>query len=1212
MSNLFKSIMASGLMMMAGLTANAQMQEPIISFHTTIYENNGSDNAFTIALGALEDTYVDIDFGFGPTEYKVGVADYDSSSSGLNGTIINGHVDQRGEVKIYGDPMLIDYLDIEGVFADRLDFSACVNMEILNVGHNYLPELDLSPFKYLSAVYLEDNPFDEKPLLIGDNHPELVILDITNVGSLDQSLDISNFPKLKSFTAYHCLDLRACDPTKSPGLLALDLDCTNVSSLDVSQNPELLILNISQTKITEIDLSANLKLQQFYCEHQGTLNQPHKLKSLDLSLNDQLMILFCSSNALTELDITGNPLLWELNCSDNLLTSIDLSGTPDIYNLNISKNYMDFNTIPAWRDTFGDYYYEQRPLPFDRSYPVDAEIDLESRLVRPNSTTTAKLFCGDDEVSDEAYSYSDGLIIFHQELPDSVYFTFYNTDFPEYNLKSTKFVVKSVEDFGRDNALVTMRLKPSAKDVALRVGIAGATVDTPRRFSVDFGDGEPKEFYATSETLPETPNATGEKQKVGAMTLYLPENTDLTAFGIDGTQLSTLDVTAASHLEYLAVTDCALSTIDLTQNRHLRSVELQNNALKSLDLDGETAPMSKGNLTYINASNNQIAEFKSNQVRNPELLDLSHNNLTEFDLGQCYYMHNLNLADNQITSISLDDCEELQTLNLSGNKLSAIEIPSFIKLTALNLAGNNIPLSKLPLPGEIANYVYAPQQVWGMPAQAPSVNMQEQWVDVDGQTTQFNWYAASDNRQLTDAEIQKNGDYRFRFKDVNTGDVYATWSHPAFPDFAGADIYRSANVTPAEMPTSVRASFTTVDAAQSSVIMTATKPDTYVYIDWAGDNNPEQYKLSAEQYTIFPCETYADADVRVLTYEGEDGIGVFSLSNVAMEKADLSGMNEIYSLNASGWGLDKDQLVLPPSKALRELTLSGNNIGSIDLSYYENLESLTITDGNLTAMDATVLPKLQRLMLANNTVKDLKLANQELLELDLSGNELESIDLSGAPHIVQLWLSNNLLTAIDVSALNDLRVLMLYHNYFKLTTLPRVLSTYNVYYYADQVPWDVEPENGVVDLSEQLMVGTNRTSYRWFRDGLAYDEEGNIVGDEMQEGVDYTVSDGVFTFLKSQHNARCLLTNVAFPNIVYVTVEMDIATSGVDEVAATALDVVAGHGFIEVNGAEGRVTIFTADGRVAGQAAGSARFDSLDAGIYVVSADGKSAKVIVK
>lgn len=1204
-----KRLCGAAILAAASMPAFAQQQAPIISIHLS----SGEPLEYSISIGATKDTYVDIDNGFGLTEYKIAatVPDPENGAKATTVTFIPG---EDASVKIYGNPEEINYLDIEGIYCDGLDISRCLNLEILNVSINNLPELDLSPFKKLSAIFASQNPFNVKPILIGPDHPELVILEMMQIERIDTSLNLSDYPKLKSFEAFGTKDLRVCDPTGCPDLMLLSLDCTNVSTLDVSKNPELIVLNISQTKILDIDLSHNQKLRQFFCSHSGVFNEQYKMETIDVSANTDLKALFCSGNLLKSIDISANTNLVDLFADENYLTDIDLSNNPDLMNVVIDENCMDFATLPLPIPQYTYYLYDQRPLPFDRCYEVNTRLDLSSRLNRANSTTTAALYADDVELGPEYYSYENGIITLKKETTDSLHFEFRNDLFPEYGLRTTNFRVKTSEDFAKDNAIITFRMKPTTQnEVAMSVGILGASPENPKRFAVDFGDGVPVDFVATTQDVPDVPNVTGTKKKIGAMQVLLPENTDMYAFAIDNVPLSTIDVTQATTLHMLSITNCDIPSIDLGNNKWLEMLNLSGNSLKELNLDVTDYRKVKNDLRFIYANDNEIETYIHETVINPYVLEMANNRLTEMNLANSYFIQHLNLAGNLLTYVNLYDCLELTYLDVSDNLLDQQEVPAYVNLDYLNLSGNNIPLTKLVVPGNITDYKYAPQRPWNLPDKGPAASLPEQWLDIDGAKTEFRWYKVADDTPLTAEECIPSGNYGFKFPDVEVGSVYCKFTHPLFPDFKGEDSYVTSHMQVAEMPSVVQARFTTAEAGEATLILTSTVPEAYVYIDWEGNGTPQQFKMIDRTYTIYNVDCHPDTEVKVLGYENEDYIGVFSLSNSKLKEADFSGLTNIYALTLENTGLQLEKLKFPVSKDIVELNLSGNSLDGVNFDYYENLISLSMENCGIGKLDVSRLKNLQRLVLNGNRVKDLKMDNPMMWELALCSNELTDVDLSNVPNLEQLWLFNNKLTSLDVSGLEKLRFLWIYHNYFKLTTLPRVKSSYVSYQYFDQIPWDVVPDGNVVDLSEQLMIGVNRTTYRWFRGDLYYDDYGEIAGDEMTEGVDYTEDNGVFTFLKDQQNARCLLTNIAFPDIVYVTTQINIHTNGVDDVAADKIRMETGEGRIEVSGCQYGASLYTTEGiLIRSTDKANVVFDNLAPGAYILRCGKESYKVRVK
>ena len=109
----------------------SEEETPIITFKTNIYELNGDANHFGITLGATENTFLDIDMGFGTEEHEVGVAVFNPETQAIEATYIGCRVSKEGIVRIYGDASKIDYIDAAGCYIDWIDMDACVNLSIL-------------------------------------------------------------------------------------------------------------------------------------------------------------------------------------------------------------------------------------------------------------------------------------------------------------------------------------------------------------------------------------------------------------------------------------------------------------------------------------------------------------------------------------------------------------------------------------------------------------------------------------------------------------------------------------------------------------------------------------------------------------------------------------------------------------------------------------------------------------------------------------------------------------------------------------------------------------------------------------------------------------------------------------------------------------------------------------------------------------------------
>ncbi len=1224
MHNIIKSsALAIMLAAIPAMAAAENMQEPIITFRTSLYDTYGTSNAFHFVIGSTETTFIDVDCGYGPMEETVEMAVSDSDGN-ITGTTVTCSVSKEGIVKIYGDASKIDYLNLEGVYIKTLDISKLTNLDVLYLNHNELEALDLTPLKKLSVLELEDNPFDKSAVIVGPK-PELVLINLSSVGNLDPSFTLKDYPKLISLDAYHCPSLKICDPTGCPDLVRLSLDITDVETLDVSKNSKLAILNISQSKIRNIDLSHNALLQEFYCSHYGSYNEEYKLSSIDVSHNLELLRLFCSGNLLTSIDVSQNSKLINLNCSNNLLKGIDVSANKDLVTLDISNNYMDFASIPSNSINWIEYYFYQHPLDMKRSYPVGEIIDFSARVIRPESETYARLMVPDydnpgayKELEEEYFKFENGKLSLLKSYNDSIYVSFGNTALPDYDLTTARFKVKELADYGKDNPAVRMRLSSLAKKADFRVGILGASEQNPMKFSVDFGDGNPKEFTTTTSGLPNESNAGGEKFGVGNIVIYLPEGSDMTALAINDVPLSFINLDGAPTLQYLIINNCKLTNVTLPWNRCLRYLDLSNNNLTSLDLGGADGDNGKNVLTDIRAPHNKLTSVTLSDGRTPLYIDFSNNLLSEFNLDNATRITTLLLPNNKIKELNLEDCEALETLDISGNQLESLPIPSYTPLKNLNLSRNLIPLPALPSTDKFEIYTYAPQQAFPIPEKAPTVNLTKHWLNNNGHTTAFEWRRVEDDRVLTDKEITGSEGHN-RFIDPSVGKVYCVWSHPDFPDFKEKNLYRTTEVEAAETPKHVVASFKTLANGNASLILTGAKSNTTVYVDWTGNMDLEQYVLKTS-YTNFENESHAGAEVKVYSYDENDGITVFSLSAGQLEYIDASPMKGLTSFSCNGSGLPMEKFTLPESPNLKELTLNGAQISAFDFSQYANLKVLNLSNNSMENVDLSKYPELECFYAASNKLKSIKFNNPKLWELALVSNEFESITFDGAPALTQLFLNDNRLTSINLDDLTMLNVVYLDGNNFTIPTLPAPRNQWNVYHYGNQNPIQISVVDGKVDLSSQAYAGDSKTTYRWFIDSPYYDEENKLIGEELYEDTEYTLSNGVTTFLKDFHNIMCVMTNELFPELVLYTSFIDITgVSGIKHIESPGDNIIisADKSSVIVNATAGLPTAVysiegnrMAEGYTDGE--GYISFNGLATGVYIVKVGDKTKKIFVK
>lgn len=1219
-------------MLWSSLAAHAQ-DDWMIKFHTNVPEkakNTGVQAQVSFVLGSKSDkANVYIDYGSGETEVEIkkAIVENDKGELAIKGTLCTNAVTDAGWVTISGDPNDLYFFNASGNEIDKIEFNPNLKLQVLNLEHNVLTSLNIDRLQSLNVIYLQDNPFSATtPLMIG-KMPELIVLEVPQIGHISPNFTLKNFPKLRSFDAYHTIGLKVADPTGCPNLQRLSLDMTSVESVDLSKNPELEILNVGDSRVKTLDLRNNPKITQLYISHSsGTVNTDVKFESIDVSHCPELYYFYCGGNNLKELNLRNNPKLFTLSCDRNLLRKLDVSQNPILYSVNVRYNYMDFATLPEPGNWF-EYYHEQNPMELNDTYKVGDVIDLSNRVLRPKTTTQARLFrvpkadpTKPVELDDSYYSYANGKVTLKKELDEEVFVQFNNSRLKDYPIRTENFRVKTVAEFGKDvKAIQLASLGDAGSPLKMSVGILGATAANPVTVKVDLGDGNTTPFQIKDER-PATANIVTTRTGAGDIIVYVPQDKYVTSLESDGQYIDNIDLSALTELRTLTLKRANLTTIDLSYNNKLEKLDLSQNQLRRVDLRGPSSYFNKSKLSDINVSYNQIDSLLFNTIYGVTKLNVSHNKLNKLDLKDADNLRMLDISHNKFTRLLLNHSELIEDVNVSNNELTEVKIPPVAPIKKLNVSGNYFTLANMPNDFGLTrgNFIYAPQHVLQISTSSPGIDLSEQNITKNGATTNFVW------KKKDGSSLQLGKDYTItngsaKFINLALDSIYCEMTHPAYPDFEGQNVFKTTNVHPIAFPKYELASFTTVNQTDSVVLSLASYiPGKSVYFEWGGNGNVTQYTLG-DKYKIFQAKSKANTKVRVLVAEADDKVKVFSVANVNMTDVDLTGLKEAKLIAVTRAGLTS--IKLPAAPNLTDLNLEGNELTDINLSAFPNLNFISLTGNKIKTFDLSQAPNLGIAYLSSNKMKEIKLNNPKLWNLDLSDNDLENVSLDKLPMLEQLWLNANKLTKVDVSKNTNLTVLNVVGNRLKFSTMPLPSNNgkpFNRYSYNLQAPIDVKCVNGKVDLSSEAVVGGEMTTYHWFIGNVTY-RDGELQGERLELNEEYTLENGVTTLKldKTFTNLVCVMANDNFPNaLIYTNYITFTPATGIDAVT-TDKDVKIQFldGAISVLGAQNStVAIYSIDGKLVyqGKVADDSSRIPLGRGTYIVRVGNKAAKVSVK
>lgn len=1205
MKNRLKINIAAVLSLMAFVgTANpmyavdAADQPLIMTIRTDIFNYQGPENFFTIYLGTTPDTKEEEYYVEGPKSAEYIYVEPYSIESGNEGTIIHSTAiplsvsENDNEVRIYGDASKIDFIDVHGCYLNEIILSDdFTNLSVIDLSHNYLTSIDLTPYSGLNSIDLTDNAFtDPTKMIIGANHPNLVILYVGINDVLDPDFNLSNYPEMIYFNARNNYGLTWIDPSGCPNLQTLMLEVTNIETIDVSKNEMLRNLDVSNTKITSVDVSRNVYLTSLNLSHEGSYNTQYKVTSVDVSKNQYLQTLSISNNNLTDIDVSHNPNLRGLQVQKNFLTHIDLSNNPNISSLNLSNNLFTFATLPIPKPEW-DYYYYRSPLACNFKYKVNEPIDFSADVIRApyqdetGNTITPETFAmafgeprvGEKyELDEKIYTYKDGVITFHEAVPDSVYIEFYCTAFPDWPMQTQLFAVKTEDDFDAPSPVLTITpaSQMTGSEISFKLAaipVAG-NVKYPADITIKYGD---ESLTLTGAiTSPEIPDNDNIAFRLPATTIpvevLIADGFSASALVMDNIWMSSIDLTPSSDITILSITNAGLTTIDLGFNRSLRTLDLSNNSLREINLSGVRGDYEKYYLNDVNLANNRLRSFSATIYDVITKLNLADNEFTDFDFKYFTGLKNLNLSGNALSgTLDLSKIERMTDLNIAGNAVNSIIIGSWDSMRNLDVTNNNLTFATLPiLKNEGLVYRYSPQNKFAILSAGASIDLSDLYIDVNGNTTDFVWkYADNGETVPTDLYNFSNGSTIFGTELIGKM-LYCEMTNQAFPDFNDSPL-TTTNIKVLDKPTNVVAKFTPTKSGEVHIGFRFNKPGANaVYIDWKGDGSQyDEYLYDEYNSEIYRTGMAAEGKTAVVyTYNDPADVSMLFTLDIPLADFDATPMTKAEAFDIHNAGLTDGNIRLPQSESLYELVLDGSKFTEQTFTGYPVLRFLNLANNDYSHFDLSQYPNVTFASLSDNHIENITFGNNKsLYQLDLTNNRLNDIDLSGLTGLKELLIADNLLHEIDLSPVqNHLQSLNIAGNYFTFATLPKMadfnLSIFTTYYYANQKPITVQCVNGKVDLSDQAIIDDTETVYRWFlgdkQSDVYYDyyyemfvgEE--LEGPEVSDDPEYSVENGITTFYYNQkRRVICAMTNEAYPNLILYTTPTAIEKTGVEDVA---------------------------------------------------------------
>ena len=209
-------------------------------------------------------------------------------------------------------------------------------------------------------------------------------------------------------------------------------------------------------------------------------------------------------------------------------------------------------------------------------------------------------------------------------------------------------------------------------------------------FIVDWGDGSIEEYVSNvtasgfentvahnySENGEYTINVSGPVATIELLKLSSDQESN------GRTQISSVSLEKLVLLKHCAFFSGNLTTIDLTTNTALEFLELGNNQITNLDVSNNT------NLKNLYVPNNQLNGIDLSNNVNLEFVILRTNQITSLDISNNSTLYGLTVRDNQLTSLDISNNTAMNYLDCASNMLTTIDVSQNISMANLNVGGN--------------------------------------------------------------------------------------------------------------------------------------------------------------------------------------------------------------------------------------------------------------------------------------------------------------------------------------------------------------------------------------------------------------------------------------------------------------------------------------------------------------------------------------------
>ena len=476
-------------------------------------------------------------------------------------------------------------------------------------------------------------------------------------------------------------------------------------------------------------------------------------------------------------------------------------------------------------------------------------------------------------------------------------------------------------------------------------------------------------------------------------------------------ELTSLDVSANTSLEYLSCSVNGLTSLDVSNNTALTYLDCLGNELTSLDVSNNT------DLVSLYCSSNQLSSLDVTNNTELKILSLGGNQINSLDVTHNTLLQRLYMNNNQVSSLDLTNNTDLYYLSCNSNQLSSLNLTTNTKLIELEFSNNQLTAIDLDNNTKLKRIVCS------------NNNLASLTIDNFPDLTYLD---CSNNSNMT---LLQCSDCKLSTLKVS-GLTNLITLECASNELQSLDV---TTLTSLERLSSGWNQISSIDLSNNTNLKTllihrnqlsSLDLDANTALQWlrCGSNNLSSLVINNHSHLRY-LDCQENPNMTYLECQRDSLTTVSIVNNTSLQYllvpnnhiSYIQGLNTCTALvyiNCAINELTSSNFDISALTALTQLTISNNQLTSLEVSANTELQELVCYSNQITSLILTANRKLQRLWAYNNQLSTLNLGylmdQANLVDLKVYNNNLSTLNVSKLTGLQVLFCDNNQLTSLNV------------------------------------------------------------------------------------------------------------------------------------------------------------------------------------------------------